>query len=228
MSTRKIGLIGGMSWKSTAVYYQLLNEITQQRFGEFRSATTLLYSVDFAEIVQLQRAGAWHEAGQLLADAARRLEAAGAEMIMIGAVTMHKVADAVQQAVGIPLLHIADVTAAAIKTCGLTKVGLLGTKYTMEDAFFHDKLKQHGIETIVPAQADRDEVHRVIFEELTKGTINQSSKQAYITIIERLRALGAEGIVLGCTEIPMLIGSAESPLPVFDTTYLHVVAALNA
>jgi len=225
---KKIGLIGGMSWRSTIEYYRILNETAAQLLGSEHSAKILLYNVDFADITDMQKRGAWEEAGQALASAAQSLETAGAELVLIGAVTMHKVASTVQAAVSIPLIHIVDVTAEAIIASGISKVGLLGTRYTMEDDFVIDRLHKLGIDPIVPQPSDRELLHRVIFEELAKGVISQSSKEEFITIIDQLSARGAEGIILGCTEISLLIHPDDSRLPLFDTTSLHAVSAINA
>jgi aspartate racemase len=223
-----IGLIGGMSWESTAVYYRLLNEEIRERLGGLHSAKCVLYSVDFAEIEQLQVTGRWDEAGEVLADAARSLEAAGAGLLLICTNTMHKVADQVMAAVDIPLLHLADATAAAVRTAGLRRVGLLGTAFTMEQDFYRDRLAAGGLEVLVPDADDRAVVHRVIYEELCLGTVREESRAAYIDVIGRLVASGAEGIILGCTEIELLIGPEHSVVPVFATTRLHAEAAVTA
>ena len=223
---KTIGLIGGMSWESTALYYRIVNETVRERLGGLHSARLVLASVDFHDIERLQYAGAWDEAGALLADAARSIEAAGAGNIVLCTNTMHKVADAIERAVNIPLLHIADPTGQAILASGVRTVGLLGTRFTMEQSFYRDRLSQrHGLNVLVPVPQDRDIVHRVIYEELCLGRVLDSSRTAYRGIIDRLVHAGAEAIILGCTEIAMLIGAEDSPVPLFDTTALHARAA---
>ena len=223
---KTIGLIGGMSWESTALYYRIVNETVRERLGGLHSARLVLASVDFHDIERLQYAGAWDEAGALLADAARSIEAAGAGNIVLCTNTMHKVADAIERAVNIPLLHIADPTGQAILASGVRTVGLLGTRFTMEQSFYRDRLSQrHGLNVLVPGPQDRDIVHRVIYEELCLGRVLDSSRTAYRGIIDRLVHAGAEAIILGCTEIAMLIGAEDSPVPLFDTTALHARAA---
>ncbi|GAA1167659.1 aspartate racemase [Kitasatospora gansuensis] len=223
-----IGLIGGMSWESSAEYYRLLNELTRERLGGLHSARCVLWSVDFAEIERLQVAGEWDKAGAVLADAARALEAAGAELLLICTNTMHKVADQVAAAVDVPLLHLADATALAVRSAGLARVGLLGTAFTMEQSFYRDRLASHGLDVLVPDAPGRALVHRVIYEELCLGVIREESRAAYRSVIADLVARGAEGIVLGCTEIELLISPADSPVPVFATTRLHAEAAVAA
>ncbi|OKJ00168.1 racemase [Streptomyces sp. CB01249] len=225
---KTIGLIGGMSWESTAEYYRLLNEGVRGRLGGLHSAKCVLYSVDFAEIERLQVAGRWTEAGDMLADAARSLRAAGADLLLICTNTMHKVADQVAAAVDVPLLHLADATAAAVRTAGLTRVGLLGTAFTMEQDFYRDRVAGHGLEVLVPDADDRALVHRVIYDELCLGVIREESRAAYGEVIGRLVAAGAEGIILGCTEIELLVGPEHSPVPVFATARLHAEAAVAA
>ncbi|MDR3388209.1 MAG: aspartate/glutamate racemase family protein [Rudaea sp.] len=223
---KTIGLIGGMSWESTVPYYRLINEAVKARRGGFHSAKIVLYSVDFHEIERLQRAGDWAEAGRLLANTARSLEAAGADLLVLCTNSMHKVAPAIEAAVAIPLLHIADPTAVEIKRQGLTKVGLLGTRFTMEEDFYRDRLNRvHGIQVVIPAVPDREIVHRVIYEELCMGKVLDTSRNAYRRIIVSLHGQGAQGVILGCTEIAMLIGAQDSPVPVFDTTQLHAAKA---
>ena len=224
---KTIGLIGGMSWESSAEYYRILNEIVSERMGGLHSARCLLYSVDFAEIEQLQATGAWEEAGDLLAAVGRSLEAAGADLLLLCTNTMHKVADAVEEAVSIPLVHIADVAAEAVRAAGVTRVGLLGTAFTMEQSFYKDRLAAHGLEVIVPAAADRIVVHRTIYEELCMGVIREESRQAHRGIIDRLVAAGAGGVVLGCTELELLVRADDAPVPVFPTTRLHAAAAVG-
>jgi len=224
---KTIGLIGGMSWESTIPYYRLINEAVRERLGGLHSARLVLHSVDFAEIEQLQRAGEWDAAGAILAQAARGLEAAGAELLLIGANTMHKVAPAVAATVRIPLLHVADATAAAVKAAGLDTVGLLGTRFTMEQAFYVERLQQHGLTVIVPEADARALVHRVIYEELCRGRILDASRAAYREVMAALVAQGAQGIVLGCTEIALLVDAGDASVPLFDTTRLHAIAAVD-
>lgn len=225
---KTIGLIGGMSWESTAEYYRILNERTRERLGGLRSARCLLYSVDFAEIEQLQVQGRWAEAGEVLADAARSLEAGGADLLLICTNTMHKVADSVEAAVSVPLLHLADTTAAAVRAAGLRRVGLLGTAFTMEQEFYRGRLAAGGLDVLVPDSEGRALVHRVIYEELCLGIVRDASRAAYRRVVEGLVAGGAEGVVLGCTEIELLIGPEDSPVPVFPTARLHAEAAVDA
>ncbi|MDP1653753.1 MAG: aspartate/glutamate racemase family protein [Rhodocyclaceae bacterium] len=223
-----IGLIGGMSWESTVPYYRHINELVKQRLGGLHSARSVLYSVDFHDIERLQHADRWDEAGALLAGAARSLEAAGADFLVLCTNTMHKVAADIEAAVAIPLLHIADPTAAAIKQAGIRSVGLLGTRFTMEQDFYRGRLEtRHGLQVVIPDAADRETVHRVIYDELCLGIVREESRAAYRAIIGRLVAQGAEGIILGCTEIGLLVGPADSPVPVFDTTRLHAESAVN-
>ncbi|GAA0654768.1 aspartate/glutamate racemase family protein [Kitasatospora atroaurantiaca] len=225
---KTIGLLGGMSWESTAEYYRLLNELTRDRLGGLHSAKCVLYSVDFAEIERLQVEGRWAEAGEVLASAAKALEAAGAELLLICTNTMHKVAGQVEAAVQVPLLHLADTTAAAVRAAGLRRVGLLGTAFTMEQDFYRGRLAGHGLEVLVPDQDGRAVVHRIIYDELCRGVIREESRAAYRAVIDELVARGAEGVVLGCTEIELLIGPEHSPVPVFATTRLHAEAAVAA
>jgi aspartate racemase len=225
---RVIGMLGGMSWESTAEYYRLVNELVQDRLGGLHSARCVVASLDFAEVERLQVAGAWVQAGELLAEAARGLESAGAELLLLCTNTMHKVADQVQAAVGIPLLHLADATAEAVTAAGLDTVGLLGTAFTMEQDFYRDRLVGHGLQVLVPPAGDRAEVHRVIYDELCRGIVREESREAYRQVIGRLVEAGAQGVVLGCTEIELLVGQADSPVPVFPTTRLHVEAAVAA
>ncbi|MHB1785184.1 MAG: aspartate/glutamate racemase family protein [Acidimicrobiales bacterium] len=221
-------MLGGMSWESSAQYYRIANELVRERLGGLHSARVLLASVDFADIEQLQADGRWDEAGELLAEAAKGLEAGGAELLLICTNTMHKVADRVQAAVDIPLLHLADATALAITRARLGKVGLLGTAFTMEQDFYRDRLASHGFTVLVPPAEDRAEVHRIIYDELCQGLLREESRQVYRDVITRLVDAGAEGVVLGCTEIELLIDVADSPVPVFPTTRLHVEAAVDA
>ena len=222
-----VGMLGGMSWESSAEYYRLANELVRERVGGLASARLLLHSVDFAEVERLQAQGRWNEAGELLATAAAGLEAGGAELLVLCTNTMHKVADAIERAVSIPLLHIGDVTAEAVRRQGLSRVGLLATGYTMEQPFLRERLAGHGLTVLVPEAPDRAVVHRVIYEELCVGVVSDESRRAYREIIGRLVAAGAEGIILGCTEIELLVDQADSPVPVFPTTRLHVEAAVS-
>ncbi len=224
---KTIGLIGGMSWESTVPYYRLINAGVKQRLGGLHSARIILYSVDFHDIEVLQRDGRWEEAGTLLADVARALQSAGADIIVLCTNTMHKVATAIEAAVRIPLLHIADPTAAAIRQAGIRSVGLLGTRFTMEEDFYRGRLEaQHGLRVLIPEAADRDIVHRVIYEELCLGKTPEESRSAYRAIIGRLVAQGAEGIILGCTEIGLLVKPEDAPVSLFDTTALHAASAV--
>lgn len=217
-----------MSWESSALFYDLINRGVAERLGGFHSARLLMSSVDFAEIEELQRAGEWDRAGELLADEATRLEAAGADLLVLCTNTMHKVAPAIESATGIPLLHLGDVTAQAVRAAGLTTVGLLATRFTMEQHFYVDRIARHGVAVLVPSAEDREVVHRIIYEELVLGIVRDESREAYRGVMERLAARGAEGIVLGCTEIELLVGADDSPVPVFPTTQLHVDAAIDA
>ncbi len=225
---KTIGLLGGMSWESSALYYRLFNEGVRERLGGLHSARCVLLSVDFAEIERLQSAGEWETAGKLLAADARSLQAAGADLLVLCTNTMHKVAGAVSAAVDIPLLHLGDVTATAVRAAGLRRVGLLGTAFTMEQPFLVDHLAAHGLQVLVPEATDRAEVHRVIYEELCLGEVREESRTAYRDVIARLAARGADGVVLACTEIELLIGADDVDLPVFPTTRLHVEAAVAA
>ncbi|MEI8169556.1 MAG: aspartate/glutamate racemase family protein [Rhodoferax sp.] len=221
-----IGLIGGMSWESTVPYYRQINESIKVQLGGLHSARLILYSVDFHDIEQLQRAGDWAAAGELMAQAARSLELAGAELLVLCTNTMHKVADAIEAAVRIPLLHIADPTAHAIKKAGFTRVGLLGTRFTMEQDFYRARLEhQHGLQVVTPTSADRDSVHRIIYEELCLGQIDATSRNDYRRIMANLQAQGAQAIILGCTEITLLVSQQDAEVPLFDTTRLHALAA---
>ncbi len=225
---KTIGLIGGMSWESSIEYYRMINEEVKLRLGGVHSAQSLMFSVDFAEIEILQHNGQWEQAGIMLADAAQRLERGGADLIVLCTNTMHLVADVITAAVGIPLLHIADPTAAAIQARGLRTIGLLGTRFTMEQPFYRDRLiKQHGLNVLIPDEHERSEIHRIIYEELILGQIHTESRERYLAVIEHLGAAGAEGIILGCTEIGLLIKPEHTTVPLFDTTYLHAVAAVE-
>lgn len=225
---KTIGLLGGMSWESTASYYRLINEAVKQALGGLHSAKVVLYSVDFHEIETLQASGNWQLAGERLAAASTALERAGADFIVLCTNTMHKVAADIEDSVKIPLLHIADPTAEAIKTAGLRKVGLLGTRFTMEEDFYSGRLRDHhGLEVLIPDETDRAAVHEIIYGELCVGTILETSRWRYREVIERLVADGAEAIILGCTEISLLVSAQDSPVPIFDTTALHAERAVQ-
>ncbi len=224
---KTIGLIGGMSWESTLEYYRIINETIKEKLNKLHSAKIIMYSVDFEEIELLQHKGKWDELGKIMAEIAKTLERAGADFIVICTNTMHKVAEEVEKSVRIPLLHIVDVTAEKIKAQGLKKVALLGTKFTMEDNFYRDRLKKHGIEAIIPEEEERQIVHDVIFKELCLGEIKESSKEKFKKIIDNLAKKGAEGVILGCTEIPLLIKQEDVGLPIFDTTEIHAKAAVE-
>jgi aspartate racemase len=222
---KTLGLIGGMSWESTALYYELINGAVKERLGGLHSAQLLLHSVDFHDIAELQRGGQWDEAGERLARIARSLTGAGAEAIVLCTNTMHRVAEAIERAVTVPLLHIADPTARAIKAAGLSRIGLLGTRFTMEQAFYAERLRRHGLEPLVPDEPDRAAVHDIIYGELCLGVVRDESRRQYLRVIDRLLARGAQGIILGCTEICMLVGEGDLAVPAFDTTRLHAVSA---
>lgn len=223
---KTIGLIGGMSWESTVPYYRQINETVKQRLGGLHSARLVLYSVDFHEIEQFQHAGDWDAAGALLAQAARALEGAGAECVVVCTNTMHKVVPAVEAAIAIPLLHIADPTAAAIARAGLATVGLIGTRFTMEQAFYTERLRErHGLQVLIPPPEHRELVHRVIYEELCRGEVLDRSRAAYRRVIAGLIERGAQGVILGCTEISMLVTQQDAAVPLFDTTLIHAVSA---
>ncbi|WP_210397855.1 aspartate/glutamate racemase family protein [Motiliproteus sediminis] len=223
---KTIGMIGGMSWESTQSYYRLINQGVKARLGGLHSARICLYSVDFAPIAQLQAEERWEEAGAMLADAARAVESAGAQGLLIATNTMHKVADQVCAAVSIPLLHIADATADRLLTDGVDKVALLGTRFTMEQAFYRQRLEQQGINVIIPNERQRDEVHRIIYDELCQGRIETPSRERYQQIIAELGFNGAEAVILGCTEIGLLLEPHHSALPLYDTAAIHAEAAV--
>lgn len=223
-----IGLIGGMSWESSAEYYRIINELVRERLGGLRSAQCLMWSFDFAEIEALQSAGHWDDATQEMIKAAQRLERGGADFVVICTNTMHRMADDVQAAINIPLLHIADPTAERMKKAGLSKVGLLGTAFTMEQDFYKGRLiNKHGFDVLVPDDDDRKIVHQIIYDELVQGIVNESSRLAYREIIDRLVARGAQAIILGCTEIMLLVKQSDSSVPVYDTTTIHAEAAVE-
>ncbi len=223
---KTIGLIGGMSWESSSEYYRIINKEVKQRLGGLHSAKCVLYSVDFEEIEICQRKGEWEKAAQILVDAARGLEAAGADFIVICTNTMHKVADVIQAEVHIPLLHIADITALKVLANGIQKIGLLGTKYTMEQDFYKSRIEAKGIKVLIPKEADRMTVNAVIYNELCLGQVTDESRIKYKSIIKDLIEQGAEGIILGCTEIGLLVKPEDSTVPLFDTTLIHAIGAV--
>lgn len=222
-----IGLLGGMSWESTVSYYQALNRGIRAQLGGLHSARVLLNSVDFAGIERLQHAGDWPATARLLAAEARKLQNGGADFLLIGTNTMHKVAPEIEAAIDIPLLHIADATAAKLRADGITRVGLLGTRFTMEQDFYKGRLQERfGLAVLVPDEAGRERVHRIIYDELCLGEIRESSRAEYLAIIEELAAAGAEAVILGCTEIALLVGDARAAVPLYDTTAIHAEAAV--
>lgn len=225
---KTIGLIGGMSWESSLEYYRLINEGIKAKLGGLHSAKCIMLSVDFAEVEELQRSGKWEESGRMMAQAAASLQAGGADCIVLCTNTMHIAADAIQQAVSVPFLHIADAAAEAVLAAGIRKVGLLGTRFTMEKEFYRDRLgRKFGLEVVIPAEEDRGIVHRVIYDELVLGIIREESLREYVRIIEAMRQQGAQGVILGCTEIGLLVHPEDSPLPLFDTTSIHAAAAVE-
>lgn len=225
----RIGLIGGMSWESSIEYYRIINQLVQKELGGVHSAKIIMISLDFAEIEQMQNQGDWDLATQILVDAAKSIEGVGADMVLICTNTMHLMADEVQKGIGIPLLHIADATANEVQHQQLNTVGLLGTRFTMEKDFYRGRLEnRHGLKVLIPSQDKREVVHRVIYDELVKGKIMDESRLAYIAIIQSLVENGAEGIVLGCTEIGLLVREEDIPVPVFDTMEIHARAAVEA
>lgn len=224
---KTVGLLGGMSWESTELYYRLINERVKERLGGLHSARIAMVSVDFQPIEELQQQGEWEKAGALLADDARRVEAAGADFLLICTNTMHRVADHVEAAITIPLLHLADATAKAIRAAGLDTVGLLGTAFTMEQDFYRGRLAEHGLSVLIPEAEDRVIVHRVIYDELVLGVVREESRAAYVRIIDRLAGRGAQGVIEGCTEIGMLVQQEHTPVPLFDTTAIHAQAAVE-
>lgn len=224
---KTIGMLGGMSWESSIEYYRLVNEAVRRELGGLHSAKCVMYSVDFAEIETLQHQGRWQEATQLMIDAAQRVEVAGADFLIICTNTMHKMADEVERSIKIPLLHIADATAGAIQAQGLRKIGLLGTKFTMEEDFYCGRLvEKHELDVVIPCDEDREIIHCVIYNELVLGKIQPESREQYKRIIEKLIAQGAQGIILGCTEIGLLVKEEDSRVPLFDTTKVHALAAV--
>lgn len=225
---KTIGVLGGMGWESSADWYRRANELVRDRIGGYASAPVILDSLDFAEIQVLQAADDWNEAGRILARHAQGLEAAGAELIVLCTNTMHICAPAIVAAITVPFLHIADIAADAIAQEGISTVGLLGTAFTMEKPFYRERLAERGITTLIPDDADRAETHRIIFEELVQGVISDASRETMRQLIAKLVSQGAQGIILGCTEIELLVSQDDSPVPVFPTTALHVEAALDA
>ena len=224
---KTIGLIGGMSWESTSLYYEIINKVVSEKLGGLHSAKIILYSVDFAEIEELQRKGQWSKSAEILADIAMKLERAGADFILISTNTMHKVADQVQEKINIPILHIAEATAKELKENKIGKVLLLGTKYTMTEDFYKGKLEAEGIDVVVPNEEDIEIVNEIIFSELCLGKINEKSREKYINIINSSKKKGVQGVILGCTEIGLLIKQKDLELPVFDTTIIHCQQAAN-
>ncbi|MFA5576633.1 MAG: aspartate/glutamate racemase family protein [Tissierellaceae bacterium] len=224
---KTMGLIGGMSWESSLEYYRIINEEVKNRLGGLHSAKIILHSVDFHEIELYQRRGQWEKAAQVLGDVGRGLEAAGADFIIICTNTMHKVADQLQKGINIPLLHIADLTADKVLADGIKTLGLLGTKYTMEEDFYRSRLEERGIRVLIPKEPDRIAINTVIFEELCLGNIVNESREKYKKIIEELIGEGAEGIILGCTEVGMLVKEEDSTVPLYDTTILHAMGAVD-
>uniref|UniRef100_UPI003F4977DE aspartate/glutamate racemase family protein n=1 Tax=Nonomuraea bangladeshensis TaxID=404385 RepID=UPI003F4977DE len=224
---RTIGLLGGMSWESSAEYYRLLNEETRERLGGHHCAKSILLTVDFADIEAMQREGRWDDAAHALAEAATGLERAGADMVLLCTNTMHRVAGAIEAALDVPFVHLVDATARRVADAGITTVGLLATRFTMEMDFYRDRMRHHGVEVMVPDEPDRAIVHDVIYQELTQGRVEDSSREEYRRIIAGLARRGAQGVILGCTEITLLVGPADSPVPVFDSTRIHVETAVE-
>lgn len=224
---RTLGIIGGMSWESTESYYRIINEGIKAKLGGLHSADLLIHSVDFGPINTLQETGEWNELGAMMASSGKRLQAAGAQGLMIASNTMHKLFDDVHSAIDLPLIHIADATIDAIKAQNLSKIALLGTQFTMTQDFYKQRLIDAGLQVLIPAEDERAEVHRIIKKELCVGEFKDSSRQYYIDVISKLAEQGAEGVILGCTEIGLLITQADSPIPVFDTTAIHAAAAVD-
>jgi aspartate racemase len=225
---KKIGMIGGMSWESSLEYYRMANELVKKRLGEMHSCRCLMESVDFAEIEKLQHENCWEELTEIMISSARTLEKGGADLVMICTNTMHLMAEEVQNAVSIPLLHIADAAGERIKSMALTKIALLGTRFTMEKDFYKVRLKEKfGIEVLVPDENDKGLIHNVIYNELVRGVFKDESRGAFINIIENLKQEGAQGVILGCTEIPLLIKQKDAPIPVFDTSAIHIEYAVE-
>lgn len=225
---KTIGLIGGMSWESTQLYYRLLNQKVNARLGGLHSAQLVLYSVDFAEIEALQHQGDWEATAEILGSAGRAVAAAGADFLVLCTNTMHKVAPQIEAAAGIPLLHIADATASMLERDGVTRVGLLGTRFTMEQRFYINRLEDRGIQVLVPDESQRDRIHSVIYSELCRGEIRAESRAAYLDIVTSLAERGAQGVILGCTEIGLLIRSGDTEVPLYDTTEIHAEQAAGS
>jgi aspartate racemase len=224
---RTLGLLGGMSWESTLPYYRCVNERVREKLGGLHSAKLVLYSVDFAGIERLQHAGDWDGAGRILAQAAQALERAGAEALVLCTNTMHRVLDVIEPSIGIPVIHIADATARRIRAAGLSRVGLLATRFTMEQDFYRGRLERNGLDVLVSEAEERAEIHRIIYDELCLGTIRESSRDTFRAIMARLVARGAEGLILGCTEIGLLVGAGDANVPVFDTARIHAEDAVD-
>ena len=225
---KTLGLIGGMSWESTTLYYQFLNRLARERLGGQHSASLVLVSVDFAPIARMQSAGLWDELTSEMVDAARRLERAGAEAVVICANTMHRMADDVAASIGVPLIHVAEATAAAIKADGLRRPLLLATRFTMEQPFYRDRLRRHGVEALIPSEPDRARLHAIIFDELVQGRFKLASKDAMVAMVESaVRGEGVDGVILGCTEFGLLVKQEDLPIPMFDTAELHAKAAMD-
>jgi len=224
---KRIGLLGGMSWESSVEYERIINEEVRSRLGGVHSADLIVRSYDFAEIEALQEAGDWERAGRVLADDARMLQGAGADLIVLCTNTMHKVAGAIEEAIDVPFLHLADATARAVVEAGVSVVALLGTRYTMEETFYRARLEEHGLTVMIPDEPDRSMIHEVIFSELVRGVISSESKVRYLAAIDRLREQGAEGVIAGCTEIELLVGADDLTCPYFPTTRLHALAAVD-
>jgi len=225
---KTIGLIGGMSWESSIEYYRIINETVRDKLGGLHSSKCVMYSLDFAEIEALQHQNRWEEATQLMIDAAQHVQNGGADFVLICTNTMHKMAEDIQKHIDIPILHIADATAETIKRKGLTNIGLLGTRFTMEEQFYRGRLEsKHGLSVIIPNEDDREIIHRVIYDELCLGEIKSSSKDKYAAIIDKLIQAGAQGIILGCTEISLLVDDTQSAVPIFDTTLIHATSAVE-
>lgn len=224
---KTIGLIGGMSWESSLEYYRILNRATRARCGGLHSAKIIMFSVDFADLAALQHQGDWAEISEILVEAAQKLQMAGASMVLICANTMHRVADDVEAHISIPLLHIADVTADSVKAQGLQCIGLLGTRFTMEQGFYRDRLGQHGLEVLVPDEPEQETVHRIIYDELCQGQFTPTSRETVLALCEQLAKAGAEGVILGCTELELLVGEAKATVLLFPTTRIHAEAAVK-
>jgi aspartate racemase len=224
---KTLGLLGGMSWQSTVSYYQLINQRIAERLGGYHSARLLLFSVDFADIERRMHAGQWDDAGDLLADAARRLQTAGAELIVLCTNTLHRVAPSIERVLGVPFLHVVDVTARAIGAAGVQRVGLLATRFTMEDGFYVERLAARGVAAVVPDLPEREALHRIIFDELVHGRVSETTRRTVREIARRLVQRGAGGVILGCTELGMVLSSEDVPFPLFDTTLLHARAAAD-